>query len=107
MPAMAGADDAPGAEGPGELERRAAGGARDGLRRLPRVARQADVDIVGPAVQEPVAHGAADEPGLAPGQYLASRLERLACRSRARAVVHVAHATTSRGTRAEIPQVTS
>ena len=96
VPGLAGPDDPPGAELVGQLERRAAGGARDRPRRLARVALERDVDVVGAAAEQPVAHGAADEPGLAAGERRARGVERLG-----------GHGWCSRGTRAEIPHVTS
>ena len=77
MPGVARPDDAPGAERAGELERRAAGVARDPPRRLARVAFERHVDVVDPAAEQPVAHRAADQPRLAAGQRLARRLERV------------------------------
>ena len=80
MPGVAGADHAPGAERAGELERRAAGGARDRPRGVARVAVEREVDVVGGAAEQAVAHRAADQPGLAARERLAGGLERLGSR---------------------------
>ena len=94
VPVMPGADDPPGPERAGQLEGKAASRARDRLRRLLRVTLERDVDVVGGSAEQLVAHGAADEPRLAAGQHFAGGFERRPHRY-------------SRGTRAEIPQVTS
>ena len=94
VPAMLGTDDPPGPERAGQLEGEAARRARDRPRRLPRVALERDVDVVGGPAEQPVAHGAADEPRLAAGKHFAGGFERGPHRY-------------SRGTRAEIPHVTS
>ena len=94
VPAVAGADHAPGPEGAGELEGRAAGGAGDRLRRFARVALERDVDVVGGAAEQVVAHRAADQPRLAARERVAGGLERPGHRC-------------SLGTRAEIPHVIS
>ena len=95
VPAVIGADHPPGPERAGQLERHAAGGARDRPRRLARVAVERDVDVVGRAAEQLVAHGAADQPRLAAGQRRAGGLER------------PTHLVCSRGTRDERPQVIS
>ena len=95
VPAVAGADDAPGPERARQLEGGAAGGARDRARRLARVAGQRDVDVVGRPAEQAVAHGAADHPRLAARQGLPCRLQRLRAQR------------CSRGTRGERPHVTS
>ena len=95
VPAVARPDHAPGPERARELEGGAAAGARDRPRRLARVAGQRDVDVVGRPAEQAVAHGAADEPRLVPRQRLAGDLQRLGAQR------------CSRGTRGEMPHVTS
>ena len=80
VPAVAGADDAPGPEGAGELEATPARRARDRPRGLARVALEREVDVVGRPPEQPVADGAADEPRLPARERLARRLERLRSR---------------------------
>ena len=94
VPAVARADDAPGPEGAGELEGDAAGGPRDRPRGVARVAREREVDVVRRPPEQPVAHGAADEPGRTTRERLAGDLE------------GAAHSY-PRGTRGEMPQVIS
>ena len=76
VPGVAGADDAPRAERPRELERGGAGRARE--RAAPRVGIVADreVEVGRRAAEQPVAHGAADDPRLAAGEDLARGLQR-------------------------------
>ena len=78
VPRVLGPDDPPRAERAAELERRAAGRARDPPRVPLRIAGDREVDVVGVAPEQAVAHGAADEPGLLAGQDLARDLERFA-----------------------------
>ena len=78
VPGVAARDHAPGAECAGQHERGA--GARAGHRargRL-RVAGEGDVEIGGVAAEQPVAHRAADDPGLRLADARACGLERVA-----------------------------
>ncbi len=68
VPCVLGPDDTPRAERAAELERRPAGGLGQLAREALRVARDRQVDVVGVAAEQPVAHGAADQPGLLAGQ---------------------------------------
>ena len=95
VPGLTRSHDPPRAERAGELERRSPGRPGDLPRRLARIARESHVDVVGRPPEQTVAHSPADQPRLASGQRRPGRLERL------RAHVY------SRGTREEIPQVTS
>ena len=95
VPGVTRADDAPGAERAGELERRAAGRTRERARGLPRVVRQREVEVGRGAAEQPVAHRAADDPRVAAGEDSAHVLERHG------------HRTYSRGTRGPIPHVIS
>ena len=97
VPALVAPHDPPGAELPREAERRAARRARDAGRGLARVARHGDVEVARGTPQQPVAHRAADEPGRLAGERLAGGGQRIGHGER----------TCSRGTRAEMPQVTS
>ena len=94
VPRVSGADHPPGAERAGELERRAAGGARDRPGRGARIPVEGDVDVVGRPLEQAVADRAADQPRRAAGERRARGRERLG------------HAY-SRGTRAEMPHVIS
>ena len=85
VPGVCRADDAPRAERAAELERRAARRARDPLRVPLRVAGDREVDVVGVAPEQMVAHGTADQPGLLAGQRLARDAQRLAHTFAARA----------------------
>ncbi len=95
VPAVAGPDDAPGAERAGEPERGAAGRARDRPRRVARVALERDVEVVGGRPSRRSRTAPPTSHASCPASDLARDGQR------------VAHAPTSRGTRAEIPQVTS
>ena len=81
VPGVLGPDDAPGAERAAELERRPAGGLGQLAREPLRVAGDREVDVVGVAPEQLVAHGAADEPRVLAGQHLAREVERLAAPS--------------------------
>ena len=100
VPGVAGPDRAPAAELVAELERGPAGGLRDPPRRAARVAGDGDVDVVGRAAEQPVAHGAADQPGRLARERGPRRLQRLA---------HAGSPSRwcSLGTRREIPHVIS
>ena len=91
--ACSGRDHAPGAELAAELEGDALGGARQPAGVRARVAGDGEVDVVGVAVQQPVAHRAADQPGGF-------------ARERARGPPRAPHSY-RRGTRELIPHVTS
>ncbi len=69
-------------------------GARDRPRGVARVAGEREVDVVGVAAEQVVAHRAADQPRLAARERLAGGVERLGHRC-------------SLGTRGEIPHVIS
>ena len=104
VPGAIRSDRPPGPELVRELERKAAGGVghRAGRRAGITVDREVEVDHL--AAEQRVAHRAADDPRGRPGQRLARG------RSRGRPVDPVAdsaHERSSRGTRDEIPQVTS
>ena len=103
VPGVAGADDAPGAERAREPERRAAGRARERARGVLGVVREREVEVGRRAAEQPVAHGAADDPRLAAGEDRADRVERRRARSRAPPPPRWC----SRGTRALIPHVIS
>ncbi len=109
MPGAIAREGAPGAELGGELERRPAGAARDASRNRGRIAGDREVEVDDRARHEGVAHGAAHDPCVAralarerPGGHL----DRLGAGERLRDRGH-REPTSSRGTRAEIPQVTS
>src|SRR5262249_21382878 len=77
LPHLAGADDAPGAERVGELERRAARRPRDAPRGPARIALDREVDVVAraAAAEQPVAYRAADDPGRRVAEGLADGLD--------------------------------
>ena len=102
VPAVARPDHAPGAELAGQPEGGAAGRARQRAGLLLRVLGQRHVEVDRVAAEQPVAHGAADDPRLAPGELPAHLVDD-----------GMAHAAGSpprwctRGTRALIPHVIS
>ena len=85
VPRVLGRDHAPGAELAAELERGAADRSGEPAGVRARVARDGEVDVVGVAAEQPVAHGAADQPRRLAGEGGASRLERLTHTGAARA----------------------
>jgi hypothetical protein len=103
LPGPLASDDAPGAELGRELEGMLAEAGGDRLGRRPRVAGDGEVEVGDLAPEGGVANGAADDPGVPPvregapgGADQRRRIEPLGQPPAAR-----------RGTRAEIPQVTS
>ena len=97
VPGVAAPDDAPGAERAGQLERGAAGRARERARGIRGVGGQREVEVGRRPAEQAVAHRAADDPGVAPGEHAADLVER----------DPGGHATYSRGTRGLIPHVIS
>jgi hypothetical protein len=75
VPAVPRADDAPGAERAGEPEGGAAGRARERASGILRIDGERDVEVGGAAAEQPVTHGAADDPRLLPGEHLTDRLD--------------------------------
>ena len=96
--------DAPRSEGVGELERRPARGARQALRGGPDVAFDDEVEVRGRALEQAVAHGAPDEPGVEPRERLARRRDGIAHGSPPAGSPSRWY---SRGTRGSRPHVTS
>jgi hypothetical protein len=96
VPSVTRSHDPPGAERARELERRAARGPGDLPRGPAGVALERDVDVVGRPPEQPVAHGAAHQPRLLPGERRTGSLE-----------WGLRHPRYPRGTRAVIAQVTS
>ncbi len=70
VPGVMRPDHPPRAERAAEPERRTSGRARDPLRGPLRVARDREIDVVGGATEQVVAHGPADQPRLVAGQDL-------------------------------------
>ena len=70
------ADDAPGAERAGEPERGAAGLLGHGPRGALGVLRHGEVEVDRPPAEQVVAHRAADDPRLLPGEHVAGGVER-------------------------------
>jgi hypothetical protein len=96
VPCVPRPDDAPGAELAGQPERRAAGLARERAGGVLWVVGERHVEVGRAAAEQPVAHGAADDPRVPPCEHRAHRVDGDLS----------AHAYT-RGTRALMPHVIS